>query len=470
MKYQEIVQQMTEKLRNGEALPGSRLPSLRAVRETFHVSLSVAIQAYQTLEQMGFIRSVPRSGFEWIPQQTPQKLAMAPSKFPVSDPIPSSLIGRIIGMGLDPELAPFAAGIPSPEILPLAKVNKSLQHVIRNKPQLLSEYTPSQGSPRFRHLLAERFARKQIVVQASEIVLTNGAIEALSLAVQACTQPGDLVALESPFFFGVLPILEDLKRKVVEVPHDWTQGLDLAQMERLLRKYPVKALLCSGTVQNPLGTILSLEQQKELYDLCKKYDIAIIEDNVYGECGYSNSLLLPIKRLDKDQRVIYVSSMSKSSAPGLRSGWMLPGRYLDVVTHLKMNHSLGQSILIQEASAYFMANGGYENGLRRFRLSIHRQVMSYRQVILQYFPVETQVTLPQGGFFLWVELPGSVKTQELLSQAIKSKLSYVPGSVFTQGSHFDHCLRISCTQPFSEEIQKALKRLGDFFKSFLESQ
>jgi DNA-binding transcriptional MocR family regulator len=466
-KYTIVAEWIKSSISEGTFKPGDKIPSLRHLQKQFSVALSVVVQACRNLEEIGLIESKEKSGF-FVSINNENAITKIPTQksFKANIPEAHSLIGKIIEFGLDPDLPPFAAGVPSPEILPIKKINQSINYLIKNEPSLIANYAPSKGSLNLREHLASRFSLKGVKVKANELLITNGAIEALSIAIKASSKIGDTIALESPVFFGLIPILKELKRKFIEVPCSPETGLDIEAFTKLLSKKKISTLIISGTIQNPLGAILTEQKKKTLIDLSSEYDFKIIEDNVYGECGYDKEILFPIKKYDKNDRVIYVSSLSKCSAPGLRVGWMIPGGLMEKCEHIKTSQTLGNSLLIQEATARFMETGGYKFYLKKFRESIKQQVLSTRHLVLKYFPEGTRVSQPQGGFFLWIELPLdlNLNTELLFKKALKNKLTYVPGTVFTQTHQFDSYLRISCTHPVNSEVEESLYQLGLFFK------
>jgi DNA-binding transcriptional MocR family regulator len=479
--YQQIAEELGTKIQNGEFNFDQKIPSVRAMAQKMNCSHSVVIQAYESLEKNGLIYAVPKSGY--FPQIQNQILAVSdlqvkksPNKLKAIAPSTNLMIAKVLEASLNPQIAPLGGGIPSPEILPLQTLQKFLVRASRDWTELLGMYTPTLGSLNLRKQIAKLMHQRGVEVDPEEILITNGCMEALVLALRACTQKGDVVALEYPLFFGLISVLEDLELKVVQIKTHPQTGLDLEHFKKALEKHSIRVLVSSATLQNPLGFSTSSEHKKSLVELCKKNKVTLIEDDVYGECLFQPELIRPLKHYDQSQNVIYCSSFSKTTCPGYRIGWMIAGKNHTQVTRAKMSQTLGGSSLIQEAMALFLEEGSYEYHIKKFRKAIASQVFQYRQLILDTFPKNTKVSSPQGGFFLWVELPEDlqINTAKLFDRAIlECGVSFVPGPTFCAEWSDNHqplhplnsCLRISCGAPLTPEIKAKVLALGQFFDS-----
>ncbi|MEO6098295.1 MAG: PLP-dependent aminotransferase family protein [Fibrobacteria bacterium] len=357
--------------------------------------------------------------------------------------------------------------MPDESLLPIKQLNRCIHKTSRNWPGLLSEYAPSQGSLNLRKQVASLMKSRGVGCDPDEIVITNGCMEALVLVLRCLTRPGDIVALESPAFFGILPILKELDCKVMELPTSAAYGLDLRALESAAKQASIKACLISGSLQNPLGFSMTPADKIRLVSLCKKRNIILIEDDVYAEAQFDHNQSLPIRHYGQGDRVIYCSSFSKSISPGLRLGWVLPGALLEKIQKMKMSETLGGPMLLQESMALFLEEGGYAYHLRRFRKILANNCFQYRRTILKHFPKGTFVTAPKGGFFLWVELPTQDSLQPLLTLAIEKKLSFVPGEAFSSNGSWKNCLRIYSGSVFNPRIEMGLQKLGKLIGDYL---
>ena len=215
---------------------------------------------------------------------------------------------------------------------------------------------------------------------AEDFITTNGAVEALHLALRAVAKPGDAIAVESPTYFGVLQLIEELGLKAVEVPTHPRSGFDLDALEEVIRTTPsLKAVLAMPTVSNPMGTVMSDAAKEKLVRLVARYEIDLIEDDAYGELVFDSPRPRPARAWDREGRVLFCGSVSKTLAPGYRVGWIAPGRHQERVEQLKFAFTVASPTLPQMAVAEFLASGGYDRHLRRLRATLRGQVDRVRE-------------------------------------------------------------------------------------------
>jgi DNA-binding transcriptional MocR family regulator len=470
-KYQSIISEITTGIHRGNYPLDKKLPSLRKMAKITGCALSVVVQAYRELEIQGVIQATPKSGYIPLAPKLKGKEDRRPD---LPSPAiksrkaePHTIIGKVIELGLRKDILPFACGMPDESLLPIKQLKKCIQKTAQNWPELLSEYAPSQGSLNLRKQIASLMKLRGVGCEPNEIIITNGCMEALVLVLRCLLKPGDIVAIESPTFFGILPILKEFNIKIIELPTSTAYGINLQALESAAKQETIKACLVSGTLQNPLGFSMSSLDKIQLLAICKKFQIKLIEDDVYSEAQFEHNQSLPIRHYGQGEGVIYCSSFSKSISPGLRLGWVLPGTLLEKIQKLKMSETLGGPMLLQESMALFLEAGGYAYHLRRFRKIIANNCFQYRRTILKYFPEGTCVTNPKGGFFLWVELPTKESLQPLLALAIENKLSFVPGEVFSSSGRCKNCLRIYSGSIFNKRIEIGLQKLGKLISTYL---
>jgi len=209
---------------------------------------------------------------------------------------------------------------------------------------------------------------------------------------------------------------------------------------------------------------MSDRKKKAIVELLNRYDAYLIEDDVYGDLGFSGDRPKAIKAFDTENRVLYCSSISKTLSPGLRVGWCLPGCYQPRVERLKVVTNNMTAVAPQLAVAAFFANGGYDRHVRQLRRTYHSRMERMRQAIQDYFPAETRVTRPQGGHVLWVEIPGKFDADELFEEAIRNQISIAPGSIFSASNTFHNCFRLNSGLAWSERVDQAMQTLGRLIK------
>jgi len=281
------------------------------------------------------------------------------------------------------------------------------------------------------------------------------------------TKPGDMVAIENPTYFGIFQLIENLGLKALEIPADPVTGIDPDHLARAIKKFPIKACVFVPNFSNPLGGCMPDKKKQELVELITRYRIPLIEDDIYGELYFGRHRPKTCKSFDKEGWVLQCSSISKSLAPGYRIGWAFPGRFTEQVVRLKMMHTITGTTITQLAIAHFLSLGRYEYHLKKFRKALHTQCLRYVQGIMQYFPENTKVSRPQGGFVLWVELDKKLNAYRLYQEALKHHISVAPGQLFSAQKQFGNCLRISYARPWGPEVEEGLKTLGKLIKKMI---
>ena len=465
-KYLQIATTL-EALIATEALRiGDKLPSVRTLADEYNISMGTAFQAYYHLEGKGLIESRPKSGY-YVRFNHKRLPALPTTSRPDARQHAVSVKDMIAEIYSDiaaPIKYNYAIAVPDVTLLPTAKLAKSMVHALRNTKDHGIGYEDTQGSPELRKQIAKLAFNWGGKVRPDEVIVTNGCLEAMTLALKAVTQHGDTVAVECPAYFGVYQAIESLGLKVVEIASDPVTGLDLDCLERSLKKFPIKAVLCVPNFSNPQGSCMPDAAKKALVALITKHNIPLIEDDIYGELYFGKNRPKTCKYFDKEGLVMHCSSLSKSLAPGYRIGWILPGRFGAEVRQLKRIQSISSPTLTQAAMAHFLQNGRYDFHLKALRKALHTQCLRYSQSLIEHFPADTKISRPEGGFVLWVELNPAVDVFKLRADAMAQHIAIVPGKIFSASCNFSHCLRISFGKPWNDDMDWGLKLLGDLVK------
>ncbi|HEX7838442.1 MAG TPA: PLP-dependent aminotransferase family protein, partial [Kofleriaceae bacterium] len=363
----------------------------------------------------------------------------------------------------DPELLPLGCATVDQAFLPIQALNRLVIQVTREMTTVGARYEGAPGLVTLRRQIARRAVEAGVALSENDLCTTIGATEALSLALRAVAKPGDVVAVESPAYFGVLQTIEGLGLRALEVPANPRTGLDVTVFEELLKSQPIRALVVTPTVSNPLGSVMSDEDRERLVKITRRYDVPIIEDDVYAELVFDGSRPRPLRAFagpSEDSHVLLVGSVSKTLAPGYRVGWIAGGRWHDQILRLKFSGTLACPTLPGMAVAEFLASGGYDRHLRRLRAALAGNVERYRETIATEFPEGTRVSSPRGGFVLWIELPPGIDALELHDQALCHRIVIAPGPLFSARQRFTNFIRISAGAPWSERIAEGLRTLG----------
>jgi DNA-binding transcriptional MocR family regulator len=267
-------------------------------------------------------------------------------------------------------------------------------------------------------------------------------------------QTGDIVAVESPSFHGTMQMLRGFDIKAIEIPTDSETGISIEALELALEQWPIKAVILVPNCNNPLGFIMPEARKKQVLALAQRHDIVIVEDDIYGELAAEYPRPRTIHSMDIDGRVILCSSFTKTVAPGLRVGWIVPGRYYDRVMHMKYAAGGFNVPGTQMAVAAFIRDGHYHRHVRRMRQIYQQNMETYTCWVRQYFPAEICVTRPQGSFLLWVELPEKVDMVCVSKQLCRLKIQAAAGSLFSASGKYRNCLRINVALPPRRKIAR----------------
>ncbi|MCX6319663.1 MAG: PLP-dependent aminotransferase family protein [Bacteroidetes bacterium] len=450
---------------------GDKLPSVRVLSDEYGISMGTAFQAYYHLEGKGLIESRPKSGYYVrFNQRRYRDLPAVVTPEPISHEVSvKEMIASIYSdiANSNPKVINFALAVPDISLLPAAKINKSVTQVLRHYKDHCLSYEHTQGNPELRKQIAKLAFNWGGKIQPDEIVVTSGCLEAMTLCLRAVTQPGDTVAVESPNYFGVFQAIESMGLKVVELTSSPVTGLDLDNLQQALKKFNIKACVVIPNFNNPLGGCMPDENKEKLVRILSRQNIPLIEDDIYGELYFGKKRPRTCKYYDTRGLVMHCSSLSKSLAPGYRIGWVIPGKFIEQVKQFKRIHNISSPTLTQAAIAHYLQHGRYEYHLKTMRRNLHTQFLRYQQAIIAYFPEDTKVSRPAGGFVFWVELNKKINTFKLRVEAMKHHISIVPGKIFSGNNNYNNCMRISFGKPWDDNADYGLQLLGKMIKKMI---
>ncbi|HNE14876.1 MAG TPA: PLP-dependent aminotransferase family protein [Rhodocyclaceae bacterium] len=468
--YLRVAGHYRRAIRSGALAAGDRLPSLRALTRLHGVSLSTVVQACHCLEDEGLLEARPRSGYF-------VRAARGSTLQPVREPDvgrPPSLPDPAVFAGIHARVSDFVAkcerfpthtnlaqAFGPPEVYPLEALRNAAIRALRRHPEVLVNPVPPLGDAGFRSVLARRAVAAGMSPAPDEILVTHGCTEALNLALRAVAAPGDVIAVESPAYFGLLQVIESLGLRALEIPTSPSRGLSVEALELAIRTHPdLRAVVVVPNFQNPLGCVMPDGEKARLVDLCSGAGVALIEDDIYGALDDDDQSLKACKAWDRDGSVIHCASFHKTLAPGMRVGWMLGGRWLDRIRMLKHAQSRPNDALAQLAIGEFMAGSAYDRHLVRLRRHLLAQRTHMAEAIATHFPAGTRLNPPGGGMLLWVELPAGCDSMAVFDAALRSGIRVAPGAMFSNSGRFDHFLRICCGAAYSPSIEAALRTLA----------
>ena len=467
--YTQLVGRFENQIKQNLLKCGDKLPSVRALSQEQGISISTAYKAYVELENMGMIEARPKSGY-YVKFST-SRYTKSPEMMPPLKKLEQVSVVEMIAMvyrnmGGDSVLS-LSRSSPALELIPMAKLNKSMMEAIRKSPNGNTNYESLQGNIDMRKQIAKNAFNWGGQISEDDIVTTQGCMEALVFCLRAVTKPGDTVAIESPTYFGIFTIMMSLNLNVLEIPGDAKTGLDIAYLEQAMEKVTVNACLFVTNFSNPIGSCMPDERKQQLVKLLAKKQVPLIEDDIYGEIYFGKSRPRTCKSYDKEGMVMLCSSVSKSLAPGYRVGWCIPGKFKEQILSLKLMHTISSATPTQAAIAHFFETGRYDLHMRNLRKALYTQCLHYMQGIAQYFPPDTKISQPQGGYALWIELNKSINAFELYQAAMAQNISIAPGQIFSTDARFTNFIRISFGRPYDDVLENSFKVLGELIRGMM---
>lgn len=459
--YRQIADQIRNEIESAHLAVGARLPTIRELARELRVNRDTVALAYETLAEIGVVEStVGRGTFVAAP-------ASPRSNGHGFEPTFSPLVDRLLAFerarprfGHAKGAVPMHAVVPDPSLYPAEAFRKALSRVLaRGGPELLL-YGEPQGHGRLREALAARLRQAALPIGAEEIVLCHGASQGISLALRLYAAQGDVIALEEPTYNNALAAAHGHGLGTVAVPMR-PEGPDLAALERALSRPDVKLFYTIPTFHNPLGTTTSLAHRRALLEIAHRCGKPVIEDGYEMDLRIEGRSLPPLAGLDASGLVVHLSSFSKSLFPGARVGAIAArGRAVDALLALKHATDLSDSLPLQAALAEFVETGEYDRHLTRLRRAMRARRDALLEALAKELPEGTRWNTPEGGYQVWVELPGDLDTRDLLGDAIRAGVFFAPGSQFQHDGRASQCLRLSFAMAGPDDLRSGVARLG----------
>jgi len=370
-----------------------------------------------------------------------------------------SAIRDLLTVTQQPDVISLAGGLPAPEVFPIQEFREAAELVLDEMGAQALQYGPTEGYPPLKDFLVEKMKRYGVPAEPRNILLTSGSQQALDLIGKLFIDKGDKILTESPTYVGALQAFNVFQPQYVTVPID-DDGIQVDQLEEVLANNKIKFIYAMPNFQNPSGVTMSLERRHRLVELAAKHGAFIIEDDPYGELRYEGEDLPPLEVLHKEN-VFYLSTFSKTMAPGIRLGWVVaPEKLIRKLVLVKQGADLHTSSLIQMLAYDICRRGNLRN-----RVNIIRRVYGERRDTMlaameKDFPPDVTWTHPQGGMFLWIRLPEHVSATKLLKIALEEKVAFVPGSAFHPQGGGENTMRLNFSNASPEMIEEGIRRLG----------
>ncbi|NUU76854.1 aminotransferase-like domain-containing protein [Paenibacillus xylanilyticus] len=380
-----------------------------------------------------------------------------------------SIIREILKASSGQNVIPFSAGNPAPETFPIEAIRTFTQTILEQDPVTALQYGITEGYGPLRDTLTNHLKTGYNTGSASdELFIVSGAQQGIELACKVFCNEGDTIICESPSFIGSLNSFRASGARLVGVPME-SDGIDIGKLEHALRtEQNVKLIYLIPSFQNPTGVTTSLEKRKAIYDLAKTYGVMILEDNPYGELRFSGKDVPTIKSLDEEGLVIYVGSFSKILSAGLRVGFVLaPNEVVQKMVVAKQGEDVHTAMLPQILAYKFMAEYSYAEHISSIREVYRRKSSLMMDKLKEHMGDSITFTRPDGGLFLWCDLPAHIPMLDYAKTAAASGVAVVPGTAFlVDESEACNAIRLNFSTPSDEQIVKGIEILGQVLKQY----
>lgn len=383
------------------------------------------------------------------------------------DNMKASEIRELLALTAKPDIISFAGGLPAPELFPVDQWKAAVNKVLDEKGRQALQYGPTEGYLPLREQIVHRMNKVGVKdAKPDDFLILSGSQQGLDFMAKAFIDPGDQIIVESPTYLGALNAFKAYEPSFLDVELD-ADGMRMDILEeRLKNNDRVKFIYVISDFQNPSGKTWTMERRKKLIELANKYDVAILEDNPYGELRFEGEIQPSLKSLDTEGRVVFMGTFSKVFSPGVRLGWFCAApEILDKFNKIKQGADLQSSTISQMELAQFLDDNDLEKHIAEIIKVYGKRKNVMVEAMKKYFPEGVTFTNPEGGLFLWVELPEYMNARDLAVKAIEKKVAYVPGGAFFGNNVRENCFRCNYSCMSEEKIEEGVKRLADVIKA-----
>ncbi|MEW5957953.1 MAG: PLP-dependent aminotransferase family protein [Chloroflexota bacterium] len=478
--YLQVADQLRGQIERGELLPHTRLPASRTLANKLGVNRITIVNAYAELEAEGLVVSRVGSGTFVAPGvSNPNPLAgvAAPPPWPGSPSPrqmwnPNRMIAEMTRLARLPGVISFAGGAPASEFLPVNEFRRALNEVLRRDGAEALQYEQVAGYLPLRETIAQRLQQQNIQINRDDLLITAGCQQALDMALRVLTQTGaSVLVVEDPCYLGLLDIINYRRITPVGVPLD-EHGMQVEWLEPLILRYRPQLIYVTPSFQNPTGVTMSLERRRTLLDIAIRCGVPILEDTSYDELRYEGEALPTLKSLDTADIVLQAGGFSKTLVPGIRIGYLIaPRLLLERIIATKQTADIFTSPLNQRALHAYLQSGHFAEHLQQVRQAYRQRRDVMLAAMEQHFPAEARWGCPQGGMYIWVEMPpAGPAAADLYLAAINYSVAFAMGAVFSATGSFSHAMRLNFVANPPEQIQEGIRRLGKAWKELLARQ
>ncbi|MDQ1856068.1 PLP-dependent aminotransferase family protein [Chryseobacterium sp. WLY505] len=458
-KYEIFTDEIEKQIYSGVLQENERLPSVRDIKEKYKLSTSSVQSGFEYLIIKGLIRSYPRSGY-FVTGIQEENIPEIKTKFPAVVRDKAFTKNIMLTSKRTSEFSSFNSAAPGDLLIPQKLILRTMQEVIREKGASLLRYYPSNGLELLRKHIAKQMGAYGCILNPDEIIITDGALQALTIALKSVTKAGDVVAVESPCVFSVLEVLAHLELKVIEVPVHYKTGFDTEYFQKICKENKISALVTTPNFHNPTGVVMNDGAKKEILSIAETHQFCIIENDMYSDLYFEDERPKSIKSFDKKGIVMMYSSFSKTLAPGIRLGWLYAGNFY--AKSERVRFALGRTVspIYQELVLKLLQGSSYERHLRVFRKKLSQQAVQIVDIVRKSFPEGSYFHRPRGGYSIWGQLPENTDMKRFYQYCEEHQILFTPGHTFSFTDNYQSHFRIIFAERITSESIVLLKNAG----------
>lgn len=465
-KYETFTALIEEQIRNGILQSGDKLPSIREIKERYHLSISSVQSGFEYLMIKGLVESSPRSGY-FVAEKREQYIPEEKTRLPPVVRNEEFTKNILLTSKRVPESSSFNTTVPGDLLIPQKLILRTMQEVIREKGASLLRYYPPNGLEGLRKQIAKQMGIYGCRFNPDELIITDGALQALTIALSSVTKPGDVVAVDSPCVFSILEVIGNLDLKVLEIPVHYRSGFDTEYLRKVCTENDIRALIVTPNFHNPTGIMMDDETKKEVLKIAEDHEVCIIENEMYSDLYFEEKRPSSIKSFDEKGRVMTYSSFSKTLAPGIRLGWLYAGPFYAKAERAKFTLGRSVSPLYQELILKLLQGNSYERHLRSFRKKLNQQANQLLEVLRKSFPQDSYFHRPLGGYSIWAQMPENMDMKSFHQYCEEQKVLFTPGNTFSLADKYDHHFRVVFAERMTTESLSLLIEIGTKAHEFI---
>lgn len=380
--------------------------------------------------------------------------------------VPKSFIREILKVIANPEIISFAGGLPNPKYFPIDEIKDAGVKVLEEDGSVVLQYSTTEGYEPLRQYICNRYKQNYgLEIDPSEVLITTGSQQALDLIGKVMLDEGDKVLIEAPGYLGAIQSFAVFNPEFITVKMD-DDGVNIEDLEKKLAENKIKVFYTVPNFQNPSGITYSKEKREKIAKILEKYNVLYVEDDPYGELRFMGDKLLPVKSYYKDG--VMLGSFSKVAAPAFRIGWVCaPKEVMEKLVIFKQAADLHTSYYAQRVLTQYLTDNDLDDHISKIKDAYRSQREKMVEAIEKYFPASVKMTKPEGGMFLWGELPDGLSSMDLFDLAIKENVAIVPGRPFYVDDTIQNTFRLNYSNVDPDLIEEGIKRLADAIKKLM---